>query len=261
MAGNKVIICGVNTSKLPLLSEEEKRALFARMNQGDESAREEFIRGNLRLVLSVIQRFSGNNAESSDDLFQVGCIGLIKALDNFDQTLDVKFSTYAVPMIIGEVRRYMRDNNAIRVSRSLRDIAYKAIYTRDILTKKNDREPSVEEIARELELPKEDVVTALDAIATPMSLFEPVYQEGQDVLYLMDQVKDKKNKEENWVQSLALQEAMHRLDDRELNIIRLRFFEGKTQTEVADEIAISQAQVSRLENNALRSMRHYLSDE
>lgn len=261
MAGNKVIICGVNTSKLPLLSEEEKRALFARMNQGDESAREEFIRGNLRLVLSVIQRFSGNNAESSDDLFQVGCIGLIKALDNFDQTLDVKFSTYAVPMIIGEVRRYMRDNNAIRVSRSLRDIAYKAIYTRDILTKKNDREPSVEEIARELELPKEDVVTALDAIATPMSLFEPVYQEGQDVLYLMDQVKDKKNKEENWVQSLALQEAMHRLDDRELNIIRLRFFEGKTQTEVADEIAISQAQVSRLEKNALKSMRHYLADE
>ena len=219
------------------------------------------IEGNLRLVLSVIQRFSGNNAESSDDLFQVGCIGLIKALDNFDQTLDVKFSTYAVPMIIGEVRRYMRDNNAIRVSRSLRDIAYKAIYTRDILTKKNDREPTVEEIARELELPKEDVVTALDAIATPMSLFEPVYQEGQDVLYLMDQVKDKKNKEENWVQSLALQEAMHRLDDRELNIIRLRFFEGKTQTEVADEIAISQAQVSRLEKNALRSMRHYLSDE
>ena len=251
----------MNTSKLPLLSEEEKRALFARMNQGDESAREEFIRGNLRLVLSVIQRFSGNNAESSDDLFQVGCIGLIKALDNFDQTLDVKFSTYAVPMIIGEVRRYMRDNNAIRVSRSLRDIAYKAIYTRDILTKKNDREPTVEEIAQELELPKEDVVTALDAIATPMSLFEPVYQEGQDVLYLMDQVKDKKNKEENWVQSLALQEAMHRLDDRELNIIRLRFFEGKTQTEVADEIAISQAQVSRLEKNALKSMRHYLSNE
>lgn len=261
MAGNKVVICGVNTSKLPLLSEDEKRALFARMNAGDKSAREEFIRGNLRLVLSVIQRFSGNNIESSDDLFQVGCIGLIKALDNFDQTLDVKFSTYAVPMIIGECRRYMRDNNTIRVSRSLRDIAYKAIYTRDILTKKNDREPTVDEIAKELELPKEDIVTALDAIATPMSLFEPVYQEGQDVLYLMDQVKDKKNKEENWVQSLALQEAMQRLDERELNIIRLRFFEGKTQTEVADEIAISQAQVSRLEKNALKSMRHYLSNE
>ena len=261
MAGNKVVICGVNTSKLPLLSEDEKRALFARMNAGDKSAREEFIRGNLRLVLSVIQRFSGNNIESSDDLFQVGCIGLIKALDNFDQTLDVKFSTYAVPMIIGGCRRYMRDNNTIRVSRSLRDIAYKAIYTRDILTKKNDREPTVDEIAKELELPKEDIVTALDAIATPMSLFEPVYQEGQDVLYLMDQVKDKKNKEENWVQSLALQEAMQRLDERELNIIRLRFFEGKTQTEVADEIAISQAQVSRLEKNALKSMRHYLSNE
>lgn len=261
MAGNKVVICGVNTSKLPLLSGDEKRALFARMNAGDKSAREEFIRGNLRLVLSVIQRFSGNNIESSDDLFQVGCIGLIKALDNFDQTLDVKFSTYAVPMIIGECRRYMRDNNTIRVSRSLRDIAYKAIYTRDILTKKNDREPTVDEIAKELELPKEDIVTALDAIATPMSLFEPVYQEGQDVLYLMDQVKDKKNKEENWVQSLALQEAMQRLDERELNIIRLRFFEGKTQTEVADEIAISQAQVSRLEKNALKSMRHYLSNE
>ena len=261
MAGNKVVICGVNTSKLPLLSEDEKRALFARMNAGDKSAREEFIRGNLRLVLSVIQRFSGNNIESSDDLFQVGCIGLIKALDNFDQTLDVKFSTYAVPMIIGECRRYMRDNNTIRVSRSLRDIAYKAIYTRDILTKKNDREPTVDEIAKELELPKEDIVTALDAIATPMSLFEPVYQEGQDVLYLMDQVKDKKNKEENWVQSLALQEAMQRLDERELNISRLRFFEGKTQTEVADEIAISQAQVSRLEKNALKSMRHYLSNE
>ena len=255
MAGNKVVICGVNTSKLPLLSEDEKRALFARMNAGDKSAREEFIRGNLRLVLSVIQRFSGNNIESSDDLFQVGCIGLIKALDNFDQTLDVKFSTYAVPMIIGECRRYMRDNNTIRVSRSLRDIAYKA------MTKKNDREPTVDEIAKELELPKEDIVTALDAIATPMSLFEPVYQEGQDVLYLMDQVKDKKNKEENWVQSLALQEAMQRLDERELNIIRLRFFEGKTQTEVADEIAISQAQVSRLEKNALKSMRHYLSNE
>ena len=261
MAGNKVVICGVNTSKLPLLSEDEKRALFARMNAGDKSAREEFIRGNLRLVLSVIQRFSGNNIESSDDLFQVGCIGLIKALDNFDQTLDVKFSTYAVPMIIGECRRYMRDNNTIRVSRSLRDIAYKAIYTRDILTKKNDREPTVDEIAKELELPKEDIVTALDAIATPMSLFEPIYQEGQDVLYLMDQVKDKKNKEENWVQSLALQEAMQRLHERELNIIRLRFFEGKTQTEVADEIAISQAQVSRLEKNALKSMRHYLSNE
>ena len=261
MAGNKVVICGVNTSKLPLLNEEEKRALFVRMNAGDKDAREEFIRGNLRLVLSVIQRFSGSHAENSDDLFRVGCIGLIKALDNFDQSLDVKFSTYAVPMIIGEVRRYIRDNNVIRVSRSLRDIAYKAIYMRDILTKKNDREPTINEIATALDIPKEDIVNALDAIATPMSLFEPVYQEGQDILYLMDQVKDKKSKEENWVESLALQEAMHRLNEREWNIIRLRFFEGKTQTEVADEISISQAQVSRLEKNALKSMRHYLSNE
>ena len=256
----KVEICGINTSKLQTLSNAEMMRLIERSQQGDMEARSRLVEGNLKLVLSVVQRFL-SRGENPDDLFQVGCIGLIKALDNFDQTLDVKFSTYAVPMIIGECRRYMRDNNTIRVSRSLRDIAYKAIYTRDILTKKNDREPTVDEIAKELELPKEDIVTALDAIATPMSLFEPVYQEGQDVLYLMDQVKDKKNKEENWVQSLALQEAMQRLDERELNIIRLRFFEGKTQTEVADEIAISQAQVSRLEKNALKSMRHYLSNE
>lgn len=258
MALNKVIICGVNTSKLPLLSNEEKEALFDRIDKGDMEAREQFIKGNLRLVLSVIQRFSGNNSESADDLFQVGCIGLIKAIDNFDRTLDVKFSTYAVPMIIGECRRYMRDNNAIRVSRSLRDIAYKAIYAKDILTKKLDRDPTIEEIAKEIDYPKEDVVVAMDAIATPMSLFEPVYQEGQDVLYLMDQVSDKKNREENWVENISLREAMKRLDDREYNIIKLRFFEGKTQTEVADEIAISQAQVSRLEKNALKSMRNYL---
>ncbi len=258
MALNKVIICGVNTSKLPLLSNEEKEALFERIDKGDMEAREQFIKGNLRLVLSVIQRFSGNNSESADDLFQVGCIGLIKAIDNFDRTLDVKFSTYAVPMIIGECRRYMRDNNAIRVSRSLRDIAYKAIYAKDILTKKLDRDPTIEEIAKEIDYPKEDVVVAMDAIATPMSLFEPVYQEGQDVLYLMDQVSDKKNREENWVENISLREAMKRLDDREYNIIKLRFFEGKTQTEVADEIAISQAQVSRLEKNALKSMRNYL---
>lgn len=258
MALNKVMICGVNTSKLPLLTEEEKDELFSKIDQGDVKAREQFIRGNLRLVLSVIQRFVGNNGESADDLFQVGCIGLIKAIDNFDRTLDVKFSTYAVPMIIGECRRYMRDNNAIRVSRSLRDIAYKAIYAKDMLIKKLDREPTVEEIAKAIELPKEDVVNALDAIATPMSLFEPVYQEGQDVLYLMDQVSDKKNKEERWVENISLNEAMKRLDDREYSIIKLRFFEGKTQTEVADEIAISQAQVSRLEKNALKTMRNYL---
>ncbi len=258
MALNKVIICGVNTSKLPLLSNEEKEALFERIDQGDMEAREQFIRGNLRLVLSVIQRFVGNNNESADDLFQVGCVGLIKAIDNFDRSLDVKFSTYAVPMIIGECRRYLRDNNSIRVSRSLRDMAYKAIYAREMLTKKFDREPTIEEIAKEIDIPKEHVVIAMDAIATPMSLNEPVYQEGQDVLYLMDQVSDKKNKEENWIENISLREAMKKLDDREYNIIKLRFFEGKTQTEVADEISISQAQVSRLEKNALKSMRNYL---
>ena len=258
MALNKVMICGVNTSKLPLLTDEEKEALFVRIADGDMDAREKFIKGNLSLVLSVIQRFSGNNMESADDLFQVGCIGLIKAIDNFDRSLDVKFSTYAVPMIIGECRRYLRDNNAIRVSRSLRDIAYKAIYAKDILTKRMDREPTIEEISNEIDIPKEDIVNALDAIATPMSLYEPVYQEGQDVLYLMDQVSDKKNREDNWVENLSLRDAMDRLDDREYNIIKLRFFEGKTQTEVADEISISQAQVSRLEKNALKTMRNYL---
>lgn len=257
MSRNKVIICGVNTSKLPLLSEEEKIALFERIEQGDKSAREQFIKGNLRLVLSIIQRFQ-NASENADDLFQVGCIGLMKAIDNFDRSLDVRFSTYAVPMIIGECRRYLRDNNTIHVSRSLRDVAYKAIYTRDVLTRKYNREPTIDEIAREIELPKEDIVNALDAIATPMSLYEPVYQEGQDVLYLMDQVSDKKSREENWVENIALKEAMKRLDSRESNIIKMRFFEGKTQTEVAEEISISQAQVSRLEKNALKTMRSYL---
>ena len=258
MAPNKVVICGVNTSKLPLLTEQEKEALFARMDKGDKRAREEFINGNLRLVLSVIQRFTNSNEDSADDLFQVGCIGLIKALDNFDRSMNVKFSTYAVPMIIGECRRYMRDNNAIRVSRSLRDIAYKSIYAKEMLTRKLDREPSIEEISKEIDIPKEDIVNALDAIATPMSLFEPVYQEGQDTLYLIDQVSDKTNKEENWVENLSLRDAMSRLDKREYNIIKLRFFEGKTQTEVAEEISISQAQVSRLEKNALKSMKNYL---
>ncbi|MBQ9934723.1 MAG: RNA polymerase sporulation sigma factor SigG [Lachnospiraceae bacterium] len=258
MAPNKVVICGVNTSKLPLLTEQEKEALFARMDKGDKSAREEFINGNLRLVLSVIQRFANSNEESADDLFQVGCIGLIKALDNFDRSMNVKFSTYAVPMIIGECRRYMRDNNAIRVSRSLRDIAYKSIYAKEMLTRKLDREPSIEEISKEIDIPKEEIVNALDAIATPMSLFEPVYQEGQDTLYLIDQVSDKTNKEDNWVENLSLRDAMSRLDKREYNIIKLRFFEGKTQTEVAEEISISQAQVSRLEKNALKSMKNYL---
>lgn len=256
---NKVEICGVNTSDLPLLTEEEKNILFEKIEQGDTEAREKYIKGNLRLVLSVIQRFSSNH-ENADDLFQVGCIGLMKAIDNFDRTLDVKFSTYAVPMILGEVRRYLRDNNSIRVSRSLRDTAYKAIYAKEQLVKTMDRDPSIEEIAKEINLPEEDIIYALDAIATPVSLFEPVYQDGNDALFLMDQVCDKKSKEETWVEHLALQEAMDQLTNREYHIIKKRFYEGKTQTEVADEISISQAQVSRLEKNALKSIRSYLDE-
>ena len=260
MAGYKVEICGVNTAKLPLLTNEEKDALFRRILDGDEDAREQYIKGNLRLVLSVIQRFSSSN-ENVDDLFQIGCIGLIKAIDNFDITQNVRFSTYAVPMILGEVRRYLRDNNAIRVSRSLRDTAYRAICARELYLKQNQKEPSIEEIAAEIGIGKEDIVYALDAIQSPMSLYEPVYTEGGDTLYIMDQLSDKKNKEENWVQNLALQDAVARLNERERQIIRMRFYEGQTQMEVAREIGISQAQVSRLEKSALRSMRNYLSDE
>lgn len=258
MTRNKVEICGVNTATLPLLSQEEKDALFEKIEQGDKAARERYIKGNLRLVLSVIQRFTGNG-ENADDLFQVGCIGLIKAIDHFDRSLDVKFSTYAVPMIVGELRRYLRDNNAIRVSRSLRDTAYKAIYARENFIKEYDRDPTMEELAKELDLKKEEVVYALDAIACPISLYEPVYQEGGDALYIMDQVSDKKNLEENWVEYIALREAMEHLGPREYNIIQLRFFEGKTQTEVANEISISQAQVSRLEKAALKNMKNYLT--
>ena len=253
---NKVEICGVNTSELPLLSNEEKENLFLRIERGDKAAREKYVKGNLRLVLSVIQRFS-NNHEHADDLFQVGCIGLMKAVDNFDRSLDVKFSTYAVPMILGEVRRYLRDNNSIRVSRSLRDTAYKAIYAKEQLTKSMNRTPTIEEIAKETDISEEDIIYALDAIATPMSLFEPVYQDGNDPLFLMDQICDKKNKEETWVEHLSLQEAMNQLPGREYHI-KKRFFEGKTQTEVANEISISQAQVSRLEKNALKSIRNFI---
>ena len=232
--------------------------LYLRIREGDTAARETYIEGNLRLVLSVIKRFS-SSAENVDDLFQIGCIGLIKAIDNFDATLGVKFSTYAVPMIIGEIRRFLRDNNSIRVSRSLKDTAYKAIYARDTLTRKNLKEPTVEEIAAEVGISKEDIVYALDAMQNPMSLYEPVYTDGGDTLYVMDQISDKKNKEEMWVEHLSLSEAMKRLNDRERHIISLRFFEGKTQTEVADMIGISQAQVSRLEKNALKAMRGYLT--
>ena len=256
MALNKVEICGVNTSKLPVLTAEEKAELFRRIKSGDEQARELYIKGNLRLVLSVIRRFQ-NSSENADDLFQIGCIGLIKAIDNFDTTLQVKFSTYAVPMIIGEIRRYLRDNS-IRVSRSLRDIAYKAIYTRENYMKQHLKEPTVTEIAQEIGIEKEMIVYALDAIQNPVSLFEPVYTEGGDTLYVMDQISDKKNKEERWIENLALREAMQRLNSREKHIIELRFYEGKTQMEVAQEIGISQAQVSRLEKNALKSMRNYL---
>ena len=250
MALNKVEICGVDTSKLPLLKEDEKKELFARIKQGDQGAKEEYIKGNLRLVLSVIKRFGGGN-ENMDDLFQIGCVGLIKAINNFNTDLDVKFSTYAVPMIIGEIRRYMRDNSSIRVSRSLRDTAYKAIYARERYVKNNLKEPTVEEIATE-------IVVAMDAIQTPMSLQEPVYNDGGDALYVMDQISDKKNREENWVEGLALQAAMKCLDERERYIIQLRFYEGKTQMEVAKEIDISQAQVSRLEKHALKVMKNYL---
>lgn len=257
MALNKVEICGVNTSKLPLLKNEEKEALFEKIKQGDKEARELYIKGNLRLVLSVIKRFGSSN-ENADDLFQIGCIGLMKAIDNFDSSLNVKFSTYAVPMIIGEIRRYLRDNNSIRVSRSLRDTAYKAIYAREGYLKKNLKEPTINEIAEEIGISKEDIVYAMDAIQTPMSLYDPVYTEGGDTLYVMDQISDKKNKEENWVEVLALNEAIKKLTDRERHIIELRFYQGKTQMEVAREIDISQAQVSRLEKNALKTLRNHL---
>ncbi|MFW6015603.1 MAG: RNA polymerase sporulation sigma factor SigG [bacterium] len=257
MALNKVEICGVNTSKLPLLSNDEKKQLFDKILDGDNQAREAYIRGNLRLVLSVIQRFNNSN-EYVDDLFQVGCIGLMKAIDNFDISHNVKFSTYAVPMIIGEIRRYLRDNNSIRVSRSLRDTAYKALQVKERLTREKSKDPTVNEIAEELGISKESIVFALDAIQDPVSLYEPVYSDGGDSLYIMDQVSDKKNKEENWVESISLTEAMNKLSKREYYILKLRFFEGKTQMEVANEINISQAQVSRLEKTALKNMRKYL---
>ncbi|HHY64750.1 MAG TPA: RNA polymerase sporulation sigma factor SigG [Clostridiaceae bacterium] len=254
---NKVEICGVNTSKLPLLSSSEMDELFARIRQGDKQAREEFIHGNLRLVLSVIQRF-GNRGENADDLFQVGCIGLIKAIDNFDLSQNVKFSTYAVPMIIGEIRRYLRDNNPIRVSRSLKDTAYKALQAREKIIGKESREPNVTDIANELGISKENVVMALDAIQEPISLFESVYHDGGDAIYVMDQVKDEKNTDEKWLETIAINEAMSKLSEREKRIVDLRFFQGRTQMEVAEEIGISQAQVSRLEKSALKHMQKYV---
>ncbi len=254
---SKVEICGVNTSKLPMLSAQEKKELFEKIKKGDSHARETFIKGNLRLVLSVIGRFN-NRGENVDDLFQVGCIGLIKAIDNFNTELDVQFSTYAVPMIIGEIRRYLRDNNSVRVSRSLRDIAYKALCVREKIIKETNREPSIEEIAKKIEVSKEEVSMALDAIQEPISLFEPVYHDGADAVFVMDQVSDKKNVDEAWIERISLREAMTKLSDREKLIITLRFFRGKTQTEVAQEVGISQAQVSRLEKSAVQNMRKSL---
>ena len=247
---NKVEICGVNTSKLPILSREEKEELLIKIKAGDEEARQAFIHGNLRLVLSVIQRFYGRG-ESADDLFQVGCVGLIKAIDNFDLSQNVQFSTYAVPMIVGEIKRYLRDNNSIRVSRSIRDLAYKVIQYKERYLKENNREPTVEEIAKELQVEKEDIAFSLDAIQDPLSLQEPVYNDGSESIYIMDQVKDSKNTDELWAEKMTIMQVMKKLNEKEKEIITKRFFDGKTQMEVADEIGISQAQVSRLEKNAI----------
>lgn len=251
---NKVEICGVNTSQLTVLSADETSALLRRAHDGDQSAREKLIRGNLRLVLSIIQRFS-NRGESMDDLFQVGCIGLIKSIDNFNCELDVRFSTYAVPMIIGEVRRYLRDNSAIRVSRSMRDTAYRALQVKEAFIREHQREPTIDELAKALDMKQEEVVFALDAILDPVSLYEPVWGEEGDALCVMDQVSDTHNTDEHWLEQIALREAIAGLTERERKIIRLRFFEGRTQMEVAKEINISQAQVSRLEKGALAQIR------
>lgn len=251
---NKVEICGVNTSKLQTLSDEEKRELLTKSKAGDEDARQKLIYGNLRLVLSIIQRFANRN-ENMDDLFQVGCIGLVKAVDNFNLELDVKFSTYAVPMIIGEIRRYLRDNNSIRISRSIRDLAYRALQAREELIKTKEREPTTEEIAAKIGESRESVYRAMEAIVEPISLYEPVYSENGDSLYVVDQLCDTSSSDEMWLESIALREAMKTLTERERTIINLRFYKNKTQVEIAEEIGISQAQVSRLEKGALERMR------
>jgi len=252
---NKVEICGINTNDLKVLKESEKIELLKKAHSGDKQARDELIKGNLRLVLSVIQRFS-NRGENMDDLFQVGVIGLIKAIDNFNLDLDVRFSTYAVPMCIGEIRRYLRDDNAVRVSRSMRDTAYKAMQVKERLINENQKEPTVEEIAKELGMKKSDVVLALEAIVDPVSLYEPVYNDGGDTIYVMDQVGDS-NTDTDWIDEIMIKDEIKRLDDRERNIMYLRFMQGKTQMEVAKEVGISQAQVSRLEKNALKRIKGY----
>ncbi len=250
----KVEISGVNTAKLPALSNEEKQELLTKIKNGDETAREKFINGNLRLVLSVIQRFY-NRGENADDLFQIGCIGLIKAIDNFDLSQNVQFSTYAVPMIIGEIRRYLRDNNSIRVSRSIRDMAYKVLQIKERVNRETGKEPGIEEIAKELNVEKEDIAFCLDAIQDPVSLQEPVYKDGTENLYVMDQVRDTKNIDDKWVENLTIAQALTKLNKREKEIISRRFFDGRTQMEVAEEIGISQAQVSRLEKCAIARIR------
>ena len=254
----KVEISGVNTASLPVLTGTEARELCIKCRAGDENARQQLIEGNLRLVLSIIKRFENRN-ENMDDLFQIGVVGLIKAIDNFNIEMDVMPSTYFCPMIIGEIRRYLRDNTTIRVSRSLRDTAYKALHAQELMTRKNNQDPTLSEVAEEIGIPEEDIVFALDAIQSPVSLYDPVYTDGNDTLYVMDQISDKKNREDRWIEELSLNDAMSRLNEREHLIIQLRFFEGKTQMEVAREIHISQAQVSRLEKSALKSMRNYLS--
>ena len=254
---NKVEICGINTSKLKTLSEEEKEELLQKTAAGDKKAREELIDGNLRLVLSVIQRFGGRG-ESADDLFQIGCIGLIKAIDNFDMSVGVKFSTYAVPMIIGEIRRYLRDNSMLRVSRGMRDLAYKALGAKDEFSKKNSREPTVDEIAEMIGEKPAEIAAALDAIVAPVSLYDPVYSDGGDSIYLFDQISDQRSVDESWIDDIALSEAMTKLSERERAIVTMRFYRGKTQMEIADEIGISQAQVSRIEKSALERIKKQL---
>ena len=254
MAWGKVDLCGLDTSKLPVLTPQRMQELYPLVHSGDKAARDEFIQGNLRLVLSVIQRFSGRG-ENADDLFQVGCVGLLKAIDNFDTSQNVRFSTYGVPMIIGEIRRYLRDNSSIRVSRSMRDTAYRVLQAREKLQREQQREPTVEQIARELGIRREEVVFAMDAVCDPVSLFEPIYSDGGDAVCVMDQVRDTKNTDEDWLEQIALKEAMARLSERERQILALRYSDGKTQMEVSSEIGISQAQVSRLEKNAIKSIK------
>lgn len=258
MMQGKVEICGVNTATLPLLKPLEKEQLIIKIKKGDIEARNQYISGNLRLVLSVMKRFSKGD-ENADDLFQIGCIGLIKAIDNFDETLNVKFSTYAVPMILGEIKRYLRDNNSIRVSRSIKDTAYKVLHAKEIFLLQMQREPSINDLEAATGIPREDIIYALDAIQSPMSLFDPVYSESGDAVYVMDQISDKKNREDTWVEQISLSEAIKKLNAREKEIIRLRFYHGKTQTEIANLLHISQAQVSRLEKNAIKIMRSFLT--